>query len=110
MAYIDHETEQNIRKLMVAWYGPQAQGWGITDKTVIAVGKVLEASGQCSAVFKYVPQGANPFTAGAGITGSAIGYIKDAIKRASSDTQIYYNSCVVMEANRYKEEVYMSGM
>lgn len=66
MAYLEHDTEQDTRKLIIAWYGVQAGNWNITDQTVIEVAKILEANGECSFMFKYVPKPSGGFS-GVGI-------------------------------------------
>lgn len=108
MAYVDYETEQETRKLLVAWFGPQANDFRITEKMVIEVAKTLEASGECSSLFKFVPKPSGAFSGVGIIASEAFNYAKDAVKKATSDKHLYYNTCIKFKANERQEAIFMS--
>lgn len=108
MAYVDYETEQETRKLIVAWFGTQANNWHITEQTVIEVAKILEASGECSSIFKYVPKPSGAFSGVGILMSEAFNYAKDSVKKAASDKQLYYSTCVKFKANERQEAIFMS--
>lgn len=106
--YISHETEESTKRLLVAWYKDKARNWTPSENTVVIVAEILKASGECSSIFKYVPKPSGAFT-GVGILASeAFNYAKDAVKRAASDKQTYYNTCVIRHALARETEVFMS--
>lgn len=103
--YVDHETEESTKKLLVAWYKESATGWQPSDRTVAVVAEILEASGSCSSLFKFVPKPSSAFS-GVGILASeTFNYAKDAVKRTAKDKQTYYNACVIRHAEARKSAV-----
>ncbi|UYZ85184.1 hypothetical protein MTZ49_06425 [Entomomonas sp. E2T0] len=106
---LDHETEQDIKKILVAWYGPKAANWPINDEVLKAVAEVLEASGECSTLFRYVPKSPNPVSAMKSVTGSALVYVKDIVKRAASDKQLYYATCVRQKGIERESDVHRAA-
>jgi len=106
--YVDYDTEQSTKKLLVAWYGSQANNWTISADTVVAVADILQTSNKCGAIFKFVPQPSGAFSGVGVITSTVFNYAKDAIKQVASDNQLYYNSCVKDAAASERTRVYMS--
>lgn len=105
---LDQETENIVRVLITAWYGAQASSWSITDETVLQVAKVLENSGKCSDIMQYVPTPMGAFSGASTLTKMGMNYIKTAIKKAASDKALYYNSCIIVEAARFKNDIFLS--
>lgn len=102
---IDRDVEESVKKMLVVWYGPQADNWRVNDRVVLAVAEILEATGECSSVFRYVPTPAGAFTGGGQMGKMALSYAIASVKRAAADEQMYYLSCVKRKALERRTEM-----
>lgn len=109
MAYLDEYTEADLKAILTKWYGPHnIKNINLNQKVLMLTAEALRKTEGCSSSMKWVPQGANPFTAAAGLTGSLIGYAKTLVKDAAKK-QTYSQTCVMSESRNYKQAILEAG-
>lgn len=109
MAYLDSVTEEQVKTILINWYGHyNVRNININDQVLILVADALYDAQRCSASMKWVPVGSNPIAAAGAITTAAIGYAKTIVANAMS-MQTYSMSCVKQTALNYKEKIMSAG-
>lgn len=110
MAYLDSVTEEQVKTILLAWYGEyNVRNINVNDKVLILVAAALVEAQKCSASMKWVPVGSNPIAAGGALVTASIGYAKTIVSNVIS-MQTYSLPCVIFTSNGFKDEILANGM
>lgn len=103
---MDSNEQQELREVLIKWYGPQAQHWTMTDEVLNVVIEMIKEMRSCTAVMVFVPE---PVTFGNALTQLAKSAITRFIKQLVSDPQVY-KVCGGRVLLNFKTKVAMAGM
>lgn len=100
---MDMMTEEDLRKILVKWYGEQAKHWQLNENLMLKVAEVIEKSGECSAVFQYVPKPTGVFGAASSAKSAAVAYAKQLISAVAKDDHSIF--CIRRKALEMRSDV-----
>lgn len=103
---MDREDEDALREILMAWYGPQAQNWPMSESMLSLVMEMIDEMHTCTGVMHFVPQPVGPANA---LSSLAKSYIKTALKMVKNDLQVY-RTCAVSTTLNYKTKVHMASL
>jgi hypothetical protein len=103
---MDETEKQELQDALVAWYGPQANNWEMTDELLSVVMEMMREMRSCTAAMVLVPE---PVTFGNALSQLAKSAIKRFVRQLKNDAQIY-KTCGSRVLLNYKSRVAMAGM
>jgi hypothetical protein len=103
---MDESEKQELREVLVAWYGLQANNWDMTDELLNLVMEMMREMRSCTAAMVLVPE---PITFGSALTQLAKSAIKRFVKQLKDDTHIY-KACGTRVLLNYKSRIAMAGL
>jgi hypothetical protein len=83
---MDESEKQELREVLIAWYGLQANNWEMTDELLSLVMEMMREMKSCTAAMVWVSE---PITFGSALTQLAKSTIKRFVKQLKDDAQIF---------------------
>ncbi|WP_426118164.1 hypothetical protein [Pseudomonas sp. DSP3-2-2] len=103
---MDEKDKRELKEVLVAWYGPQAENWEMTTELLNLVMEMMREMRSCTAAMILVPE---PVTFGNALSQLAKSAITRFIKRLNDDSKIF-KACGGRVLLNYKSRVAMAGM
>lgn len=103
---MEREDEDALREVLMAWYGPQAQQWPMSESMLKLVIEMIDEMHRCTGIMHFVPQPIGPANA---LSALAKSYIKKALKMVKDDSQVYL-VCARATILKYKKDIYLASL
>ncbi|WP_426142461.1 hypothetical protein [Pseudomonas sp. DWP3-1-2] len=103
---MDDKDKRELKKVLVTWYGPQAENWEMTPALLNLVIEMMREMRSCTAAMILVPE---PVTFGKALSQLAKSAITRFITRLHDDSEIF-KTCGGRVLLNYKSRVAMAGM
>jgi hypothetical protein len=103
---MDESIKQELREVLVVWYGPQANNWEMNDEVLNLVIRMMKEMNSCTAAMIWVPE---PINFGNALTQLMTSAIKRFVKHLRN-VALVFKSCGSRVLLNFKSPIALAGM